>query len=105
MIFPNLWPADLARSIYTWSQNPEIIIVPGKEKIDWKKCALRDLRLVSPNLFLLNIQSQFELPDHSLFIRLVYVIHVTSKNSKELYFCYIRIWVFLTDLDAKERSH
>lgn len=32
IIFPSLWPSFLARFIYTWSQNPEIIIVPGKEK-------------------------------------------------------------------------
>lgn len=32
MIFPNLWPSLLARFIYTWSQTPEVIIVPGKEK-------------------------------------------------------------------------
>lgn len=31
MIFPNLSPSLLARFIYTWSQNPEIIVVPGKK--------------------------------------------------------------------------
>lgn len=32
IIFPNLWPSLLARFIYTWSQTPEVLIVPGKEK-------------------------------------------------------------------------
>lgn len=59
---------------------------------------------LSPHLFLLDVQSQSELPDHhnSLVIRLVYVI---SKNREQLYFFTLEHEFFLKGWDVKERSH
>lgn len=72
IIFPKLWPSLLAWFIYTWSQTPEVVTIPGKKEKRKRNALYGIFHWLSPHLFL-DTQSKFELPDHhnSLVVELM----------------------------------